>query len=97
MLDSPSKSAALQNYPNPFNPSTTISFKIQSACFITLKVYDVLGKEIAILVNEEKPAGIYDIVWNGKNNSGIKLTSGVYFYRLTAGSFVQTRKMILLN
>jgi hypothetical protein len=57
----------------------------------------VLGKEIAILVNEEKPAGIYDIVWNGKNNSGIKLTSGVYFYRLTAGSFVQTRKMILLN
>jgi hypothetical protein len=97
MLNSPSKSAALQNYPNPFNPSTTISYKIQSACFATLKVYDVLGKEIAILVNEEKPAGIYDIVWNGKNNSGIKLTSGVYFYRLTAGSFVQTRKMILLN
>jgi hypothetical protein len=97
MLDPPSKSAALQNYPNPFNPSTTISYKIQSACFATLKVYDVLGKEIAILVNEEKPAGIYDIVWNGKNNSGIKLTSGVYFYRLTAGSFVQTRKMILLN
>jgi hypothetical protein len=96
-LDTPSKSEALQNYPNPFNPSTTISYKIQSQCRTTIKIYDLLGKEVAILVNEEKPAGKYEVVWNGKDNSGKKLTSGVYFYKLIAGTFIQTRKMLLLN
>jgi hypothetical protein len=97
ILDTPSKSEALQNYPNPFNPSTTISYKIQSQCRTTIKIYDLLGKEVAILVNEEKPAGKYEVVWNGKDNLGKRLTSGVYFYKLIAGTFIQTRKMLLLN
>ena len=80
------------NYPNPFNPSTRIQYAISSRQFVTLKVFDVLGTEIETLVNEEKSAGKYELNWNAAN-----LPSGVYFYRLQAGSFVQTRKMILLK
>lgn len=89
-----------QNYPNPFNPSTSIQYAISSRQFVSLKVYDVLGNEIETLVNEEKPAGTYEIMWYAEN-----LPSGVYFYQLKAvdlstGSgqgFIQTRKMILLK
>ncbi len=81
-----------QNYPNPFNPSTKLSYSITQSGLVTLKVYDVLGTEIETLVNEGKPVGTYELNWNGAN-----LPSGVYFYRLQAGSFVQTRKMILLK
>ena len=80
------------NYPNPFNPSTTIKYQIPELSFVTLKVYDVLGNEIATLVNEEKPIGNYEIVFNATD-----LTSGVYFYQLQAGSFVETKKMILMK
>ena len=92
-----------QNYPNPFNPSTKIRYNIPSVILssskddkvgVTLKVYDVLGNEVATLVNENKPAGIYEIEFNA---SKYNLTSGIYFYKLVAGSFVQTRKMILLK
>ena len=81
-----------QNYPNPFNPSTTIKYKIPELNFVTLKVYDVLGKEVAILINEEKPAGSYSVELNA-----IALPSGIYFYKLQAGSFVETKKMVLLK
>ena len=81
-----------QNYPNPFNPSTKIKFDVPAESFITLKVYDLLGNEIAILVNEEKNAGSYEVEFNVA-----ELTSGVYFYQLQAGSFVETKKMILLR
>ena len=81
-----------QNYPNPFNPSTKIKYAISSRQFVTLKVYDVLGKEIATLVNEEKSAGSYEVVFDAS-----KLPSGIYFYTLNAGEFSQTRKMILLK
>jgi len=81
-----------QNYPNPFNPSTTIVFQIPILSFATLKVYDVLGSEVAILVNEEKPAGSYEINFNATN-----LSSGIYIYRLRAGSFVKTKKMVLMK
>ena len=81
-----------QNYPNPFNPNTSIQFGIRSSQFVTLKVYDVIGNEIATLVNEEKPEGVYEVTWNADN-----LPSGVYFYQLKAGSFVEMRKMILLK
>jgi len=97
LLDSPLKSEALQNYPNPFNPSTTICYNIHYQCHTTIKIYDLVGKEVTILVNEEKQAGIYKIVWNGKDNTGKKLAGGVYFYQLIAGTLNQTRKMILLN
>jgi hypothetical protein len=81
-----------QNYPNPFNPSTKIKFLLPEMGFITIRVYDVLGNEIAILINEEKPAGSYEVVFDGR-----ELTSGIYFYKIIAGSFTETKKMILLR
>jgi Secretion system C-terminal sorting domain len=81
-----------QNYPNPFNPSTVINYEISKSSFVKIKVYDILGREIAIMVNEEEPAGKYSITFNGGN-----LSSGIYFYSITAGSFHQTKKMMLLK
>ena len=81
-----------QNYPNPFNPSTTISYQLPAYSMVTIKVYDILGREVETLVNEEKEAGYYSIDFNGSD-----LPSGVYFYKLTAGNFISTRKMLLLK
>ena len=82
--------ALKQNYPNPFNPSTTIKYSIPTSEFLTLKIYDVLGNEVATLVNEEKPAGSYEVSFNAA-----KLSSGIYFYSLQSGSYTQTKKLIL--
>jgi len=82
----------LQNYPNPLNPSTKIQYQIPEINFVTLMVYDVLGNEIATLVNEEKPPGSYKVEFNAEG-----LTSGIYFYQLSAGNFIKTKKMILLK
>jgi hypothetical protein len=81
-----------QNFPNPFNPATTIRYSIPKVSKVQIKVFDVLGKEIRILVNEEKPAGTYELTWNAAN-----LPSGVYFYQIKAGEFTGTKKMILLK
>jgi hypothetical protein len=81
-----------QNYPNPFNPTTTIRFEIPERSIVTIKVYDVLGSEVATLINEEKAIGNYEVEFNGNI-----LTSGIYFYQFTAGSFSETKKMILLR
>jgi len=81
-----------QNYPNPFNPATTIYFSIPLNSFVSLKIYDDLGREVSILVSENLSAGIYARRWNAKN-----LPSGIYFYRLQAGSFSETKKLILLK
>ncbi|NUN70324.1 MAG: T9SS type A sorting domain-containing protein, partial [Bacteroidetes bacterium] len=81
-----------QNYPNPFNPATTIRFSIPSAGLTTLTVYDMLGKELFVPVNEQLDAGTYSVPFNGA-----QLPSGVYFYRLRSGAFVETRKMLLLK
>jgi len=81
-----------QNYPNPFNPSTKIEFSIPEASFVQLKVYDVLGNEVATLVDEEQNAGVYRTDF-----SGTRLTSGTYFYRLKAGNYVEIKKMVLLK
>ena len=91
-ISSPANFQLNQNYPNPFNPSTVISWQLAVRSFVTLKVYDILGNEVATLVNEEKPAGNYKTDFKENN-----LASGVYFYTLRAGSFVQSRKMILLK
>jgi hypothetical protein len=88
----PENFALKQNYPNPFNPSTRISFELPSESFVSLKVYDVLGKEVATLVSDKLAAGRYEVTFNGS-----QLTSGVYFYRLQAGSFIETRKLVLLR
>ena len=81
-----------QNYPNPFNPSTKISWQLPVGSWQTLKVFDVLGNEVVILVDEYKPAGIYEVEW-----SATGLPSGIYFYRLQAGDFIEMKKMILLR
>ncbi|MDZ7623152.1 MAG: T9SS type A sorting domain-containing protein [Ignavibacteriaceae bacterium] len=88
----PEEYALKQNYPNPFNPSTKIEFRIADFGFVELKIYDILGNEVMRLVNEEKPAGFYEVEFNAST-----LTSGVYFYQLKAGEFIQTKKMILLK
>ena len=81
-----------QNYPNPFNPGTTISFSLPAESFVTLKVFDVLGREVSILVSKELPAGTYSENWDAS-----RLSSGVYFYQLKAGNFIQTKKLELLR
>ena len=81
-----------QNYPNPFNPITTITWESPASIHQTIKVFDVLGKEVATLVSEVKPSGRYEAKFNA-----INLPSGIYFYQLKAGSFVETKKMVLLR
>ncbi|MBP9084178.1 MAG: T9SS type A sorting domain-containing protein [Bacteroidia bacterium] len=81
-----------QNYPNPFNPSTIISYELPNASKVIIKVYDIIGNEVATLVNEEKPAGRYNIEFSGSN-----LSSGIYLYKIIAGDFIQTQKMILVK
>jgi hypothetical protein len=86
-----------QNYPNPFNPATNISYSIPEQAYVKLCIYDINGTLVKTLFEGEQPAGRYHNVWNGENNSGMKVGSGVYFYRILANSFVQTKKMILLK
>jgi len=86
----PQQFALFQNYPNPFNPTTNISFSIPAKSFASLKVFDVIGRKVATLVSEELSAGNYTRQWNAAN-----VASGIYFYRLQAGSFVQTRKLVV--
>ncbi|MGH1363750.1 MAG: FlgD immunoglobulin-like domain containing protein [Calditrichia bacterium] len=87
-----------QNYPNPFNPTTTIRFGVAAEqTFVSLKVYDISGREVRTLINEQVSAGQFAIEWDGKNNSGQEVAGGIYLYRLTAGNFVQTRKMTFLK
>jgi len=81
-----------QNYPNPFNPSTRIGYQIAKDDFVTLKVYDIIGNEVATLVNSQQPAGKYSVDFNAA-----KLPSGIYLYRLQAGNYIQTRKMTLVK
>ena len=88
----PETFALYANYPNPFNPSTKIRYAISQTAFTSLKVYSILGEEVATLINEEKTSGVYEINFDATN-----LTSGTYLYRLQAGAYVETRKMILLR
>jgi len=81
-----------QNYPNPFNPSTKITYSVANAGIVTLKIYDILGREVSTLVNEEKPAGKYEVNFNASS-----LASGVYFYQIKAGDFTASKKLILLK
>jgi YVTN family beta-propeller protein len=88
----PDHFALSQNYPNPMNPSTTISFNLPVKSFVSLKVFDMLGREVASIISQELPAGTYARQWNAG-----KMSSGVYFYRLQAGSFTQTKRLVLLK
>jgi len=88
----PKEFSLSQNYPNPFNPSTVIKYQLPISSQVTLKVYDVLGDEVATLVNEEKPTGFYEVELNAS-----RLSSGFYIYKITAGNFSSTKKMILIK
>ena len=97
-VSSPLNFKLSQNYPNPFNPSTVISFQLSVGSKVSLKVYDILGNEVATLVNEEKEAGNYKVNFNAQQTTNNKqLASGIYFYTLRAGNFVESRKMLLLK
>ena len=86
-----------QNYPNPFNPSTTIAYSVPKAGHVTIKVYNVLGQEVRTLVNQVKDVGRFNIQWDGRNSAGLQVSSGVYLYRMEAGRFVKTQKMLFIK
>ena len=86
-----------QNYPNPFNPATTINYSIPQQSRVVIKVYDMMGKEINTLVNEDKSPGNYSAQWKGENSYGTRVATGIYFYRVVAGNLTQVKKMILLK
>jgi len=93
----PTSFALAQNYPNPFNPSTEISYSLPVASQVELSVYNVLGQKVNTLVNSEMPAGDHTVTWDGRNSSGGSVSSGVYFYRIQANNYVETKKMMMLK
>ena len=93
----PATFALLQNYPNPFNPSTTVPFDLPQQEYVSLKVYDLLGREVATLLEGKMPAGHHEVVWNWMDNPGRSLASGAYLCRLVAGGFSASRTMLLLK
>jgi uncharacterized delta-60 repeat protein len=93
----PSEFDLSQNYPNPFNPSTKIEFTLAKSDFVTLQIYDVLGRKVRILVSEELSSGYKSVIWDGKNDDGKDVASGVYFYQLKVGDFSEPKKMLLLK
>jgi len=95
LLSIPLKYNLSQNYPNPFNPSTTISYEIPKTSYLTITVFNLLGERIKTLVDEEKQAGRYSVFWDGQNEAGIKMPSGLYFYQMESDGFSRTCKMLL--
>jgi hypothetical protein len=93
----PKVNSLAQNFPNPFNPSTTIKFDLKDKGFVTLKVYNVAGELVRTLVNGMKDAGAYTIPWNGMNDRGGAVASGIYFYKMETKDFSQTKKMVMLR
>lgn len=86
-----------QNYPNPFNPATTISYEIGQSRRVRIDIFNILGQVVNQLVDQHMPAGRHQATWNGRDKSGRQAVSGIYFYRIRAGDFIQTRKMVLLR
>jgi hypothetical protein len=86
-----------QNYPNPFNPTTTIDYAVSKQSFVTIKVYNLLGQEVRTLISGDEGVGVYKANWDGKDNSGVDVPSGVYLYKMTAGSFTDVKRMMLLK
>jgi flagellar hook assembly protein FlgD len=93
----PIEFALMQNYPNPFNPTTTIEYQLAAQSMTNIEVYNMLGERVVTLVNEVQPAGFYTVQWNGASQSGMKVATGVYFYRMRAGDFTTVKKMLLMK
>jgi M6 family metalloprotease-like protein len=85
------------NYPNPFNPETTIKFSIAKGNFVKITIHNIKGQKVRSLMNDFRDAGEHNVIWNGKNDEGISVGSGIYFYRMSTGDFIETKKMILLK
>jgi len=86
-----------QNYPNPFNPATSIRYEVSKRTQVVLKVINLIGQQVRTLVDEEKPVGFYEVVWDGRDRAGLRMPSGVYLYRIEVQGFTLTRKMVLLQ
>ena len=93
----PLRAELRQNYPNPFNPSTVIGYRLEEAGEVRLSIYNLLGQHVANLVTARQAAGSHQVEWNGRDEYGRPVPSGIYFYRLTTGEFAQTRRMLLLR
>jgi hypothetical protein len=96
-IETPTSFSLSQNYPNPFNPSTLINYSLPRNSFVTIRIYDMLGREVKTLINSEQSTGNYNVQWNGDNNLGSKVSSGTYIYTIRTSDYHQARKMILLK
>jgi hypothetical protein len=97
MQVAPAATKLMGNYPNPFNPTTSINYALSEDGFVSLRIYNTIGEEVATLVNEYQVAGIKSAVWNGRNESGLSVASGIYIYRLTTGKIVMSKKMLYVK
>ena len=93
----PEEFALHQNYPNPFNPVTTLRYDLPENSMVSIKVYDMLGREVRTLVNQVQDAGFKSIIWDATNDYGKSISAGIYLYQIQAGDFIQTEKMVLLK
>jgi hypothetical protein len=93
----PSDFSLKQNYPNPFNPATTIEYSLPKRGHVTIEIFNLLGQKVRTLMDEYKSTGNYTITWDGTDNSGNQLSTGIYFCRLHAGDYVQTKKLVLIK
>jgi len=96
-LQTPQEFVLLQNYPNPFNPTTTISYTLKENARVNLKIYNTLGQVVKTLVNDQQQAGARTVHWDGTNEFGARVASGVYIYRIEANNFVQSKKMVMMK
>ncbi|MFH1336195.1 MAG: T9SS type A sorting domain-containing protein, partial [Candidatus Zixiibacteriota bacterium] len=89
--------ALSQNHPNPFNPSTKIDFALSQSSYVTFQIYDILGRKVRTLVSQQLSSGQQSVIWDGKNDAGKDIASGIYFYQLRIGDFSESKKMLLLK
>ncbi len=97
LKEAPAAFSLAQNYPNPFNPTTKIQFTLAKSGFVTLQIYDILGRKVRTLTSQHLSAGYKSTVWDGKNEQGKEVSSGIYLYRLTTEDFTETKRMVLLK
>ena len=93
----PKEFALHQNYPNPFNPVTTLRYDLPEQAHVGIIIYDIMGREVIMLVNQSQTPGFKSVVWNGKNSLGIDVSAGMYLYRISAENFHSVKKMVLLK
>ena len=90
-------SSLLGNYPNPFNPETVVRYTVVNDAFVTIEIYNIKGQKVRSLVNDFVNRGKHDVVWNGRDHDGRKVSSGLYFYKMTAGKYQSVRRMVLMK